>query len=49
MWEESPVGTWYLQVINNGPSDVWLKKWSLTLIGTNTHPQLDSADEEPVP
>ena len=39
MWEESPIGTWTLEVINDGKSLVELKHWSLVFLGTETHPQ----------
>ena len=39
MWEESPYGTWYLQVINDGLSYVRLEDFSLSIIGTEVHPQ----------
>ena len=41
MWEESPMGTWTLEVVNDGASVVRLVEWSLSLIGTETHPQPD--------
>ena len=43
MWEESPIGTWYLQVINDGLSYVRLEDWSLSLLGTDSHPQAAAA------
>ena len=39
MWEESPIGTWTLEIINNGRSLVELKAWHLVFLGTNEHPQ----------
>ena len=39
MWEESPIGTWTLEVINDGRSIVELKDWRLVFLGTETHPQ----------
>lgn len=39
MWEESPIGDWTLEVINDGRSIVELKKWSLAFFGTKDHPQ----------
>ena len=39
MWEESPIGTWTLEVINDGRSLVELKAWHLVFLGTNEHPQ----------
>ena len=39
MWEESPIGTWTLEVQNDGRSVVELKSWSLAFLGTETHPQ----------
>merc|ERR1712150_128397 len=39
MWEESPIGTWTLEIINDGKSLVELKHWSLVFLGTETHPQ----------
>ena len=36
MWEESPIGTWTLEVINDGRSLVELKQWSLVFLGTET-------------
>ena len=40
MWEESPIGTWTLQVTNRGIyGNVKLKKWSIVFLGTETHPQ----------
>ena len=39
MWEESPIGVWTLQVINDGVSMVQLEEWSLSFLGTETHPQ----------
>ncbi|CAB4067375.1 FURIN [Lepeophtheirus salmonis] len=38
-WEESPFGTWTLEVSNDGRSMVQLRRWSLTLYGTSGHPQ----------
>lgn len=43
MWEESPVGTWHLEVINHGMSDIHLKDWSLLLLGTQIRPQAAKA------
>ena len=39
MWEESPIGTWTLEVVNDGRSLVELRDWSLVFLGTETHPQ----------
>ena len=39
MWEESPVGDWTLEVINDGRVSVELKNWSVAFYGTKTHPQ----------
>ena len=50
MWEESPIGTWTLEVINDGRSLVELKQWSLVFLGTDTHPQpsLQNANNQPI-
>ena len=50
MWEESPIGTWTLEVINDGRSLVELKNWSLVFLGTETHPQpsLQNANAQPI-
>ena len=39
MWEESPIGTWTLEVLNDGRSIVELKEWSIAFLGTATPPQ----------
>ena len=39
MWEESPIGTWTLEVINEGRRPIELKDWKLVFLGTETHPQ----------
>ena len=41
MWEESPIGTWTLEVWNDGRSIVELKEWSIAFLGTETAPQPD--------
>jgi hypothetical protein len=41
MWEESPIGLWTLEVINDGRAMVELKSWSIAFFGSNTHPQPD--------
>lgn len=38
MWEESPIGTWILEVVNDGRSVVELKNWRLVLWGTELPP-----------
>ena len=50
MWEESPIGTWTLEVINDGRSLVELKQWSLVFLGTDTHPQpsLQNVNNQPI-
>lgn len=45
MWGESPVGTWTLEVHNDGRSIVELKEWSLSFLGTTDEPQI--AEPEP--
>lgn len=39
MWEESPIGLWTLEVLNDGRSIVELKEWSIAFLGTETPPQ----------
>ena len=39
MWEESPIGTWTLEVLNDGRAVVELKQWSVAFFGTKDHPQ----------
>ena len=39
MWEESPIGTWTLEIVNDGQSLVELRDWRLVFLGTETHPQ----------
>ena len=39
MWEESPIGDWTLEVINDGRTMVELKHWSISFFGTKDHPQ----------
>ena len=39
MWEESPIGTWTLEVNNDGNGVVELKDWRLVFLGTESHPQ----------
>ena len=39
MWEESPIGDWTLEVLNDGRAVVELKQWSLAFFGTKDHPQ----------
>lgn len=39
MWEESPVGVWTLEVVNDGKSVVELKDWRLSFLGTEPPPQ----------
>jgi subtilisin-like proprotein convertase family protein len=34
MWEESPIGTWTLEVLNDGRSIVELKEWSIAFLVT---------------
>ena len=38
MWEESPLGIWTIEVINEGQSVINLTDWSLSLLGTEVHP-----------
>ena len=45
MWEESPIGTWTLEVWNDGRSIVELKEWSIAFLGTETAPQPTSEDK----
>ena len=44
MWEESPLGTWTIQVINEGKSVINLTDWSLSLLGTEVHPTEAAAE-----
>lgn len=46
MWEENPIGTWTLEIQNEGRSIIQLIQWGLVLHGTETNPQPDA---EPVP
>lgn len=46
MWEESPVGTWTLEVLNDGKAIVELKEWSISVFGTEEHPQPNLSDNE---
>lgn len=39
MWEESPIGVWTLEILNDGRSVVELKDWRLVLWGTEFAPQ----------
>ena len=39
MWGESPIGTWTLEVRNDGRAVVELKGWSLVFHGTQSKPQ----------
>lgn len=39
MWEESPIGEWTLEVVNDGRTVVELKSWSMAFFGTKEHPQ----------
>jgi hypothetical protein len=41
MWEESPIGDWTLEVVNDGRTSVELKNWSVAFYGTKNHPQKD--------
>ena len=45
MWEESPIGDWTLEVINDGRQRVDLKDWSISFYGTKDHPQPESLTE----
>jgi hypothetical protein len=49
MWEESPIGVWTLEILNDGRSVVELKDWRLVLWGTEFAPQPkdDSLSETP--
>ena len=49
MWEESPVGTWTLEVTNDGRSIVELKEWSIAFLGTETAPQPTLIDKVDAP
>ena len=44
MWEESPLGTWTIQVVNEGQSIITLTDWSLSLLGTEVHPTEAAAE-----
>jgi hypothetical protein len=46
MWEESPIGTWTLEVFNDGRSIVELKEWSIAFLGTETPPQPTTISEK---
>eukprot|EP00096_Caligus_rogercresseyi_P009027 TRINITY_DN2992_c0_g1_i2.p1 TRINITY_DN2992_c0_g1~~TRINITY_DN2992_c0_g1_i2.p1 ORF type:complete len:831 (-),score=194.74 TRINITY_DN2992_c0_g1_i2:755-3247(-) len=46
-WEESPFGTWTLEVSNDGRSMAQLRSWSLTLYGTAEHPQKPPSRPQP--
>ena len=39
MWEESPIGDWTLEIINDGRTVVTLKKWYISFYGTKENPQ----------
>lgn len=39
-WSENPVGTWYLEVINNSTQEVHLIDWQLQLFGVSFVPDL---------
>jgi len=41
MWEESPIGDWTIEVVNDGRTSVELKNWSVAFYGTKNHPQKD--------
>ena len=45
MWEESPIGDWTLEVINDGRQRVDLKDWSVSFYGTKDHPQPEKLRE----
>ena len=49
MWEESPIGTWTLEVTNDGRSIVELKEWSIAFLGTETAPQPMLVDKVDIP
>ena len=51
MWEESPIGDWTLEVINDGRVSVELKNWSVSFYGTKNHPQpnLQTSSAEGLP
>ena len=49
MWEESPVGDWTLEVVNDGRQRVDLKDWSISFYGTKDDPQPGSNEVPKVP
>ena len=46
-WDENPVGTWTLEVQNDGRSVVELKKWSLSLHGITEQPKVEAPTPGP--
>eukprot|EP00088_Acartia_fossae_P058133 TRINITY_DN6795_c0_g1_i11.p1 TRINITY_DN6795_c0_g1~~TRINITY_DN6795_c0_g1_i11.p1 ORF type:complete len:903 (-),score=171.96 TRINITY_DN6795_c0_g1_i11:717-3425(-) len=48
-WGENPIGTWQIEVQNDGRYRAELHSWSLTFYGTSTDPEPRSAPPTPPP